>query len=62
MFPIIRYPNPNGGGMFEMEKLWDAEEIKAIVGKVIDPAKDALRFEEEVTAIISKYNPSTREI
>ena len=45
-----------------MEKTWDVDEIKTIVGNVNDPAKDAVRFEEEVKAIISMYNPTTREI
>lgn len=62
MYPIIRYPNQNGGGMLEMERPWDVDEIKVIVGDVTDTAKDAVKFEEEVKAIISMYNPTTREI
>ena len=36
MYPIIRYPNQNGGGMLEMERPWDVDEIKVIVGDVTD--------------------------
>ena len=63
MYLLIRYSIPNGGGsMLEMDRPWDVDEIKAIVGEVTDPAKYAVKFEEEVKTIISMYNPSTREI
>lgn len=58
MYPIIRYPNPNGsGGMLEMERPLDVDEVKVILGDVTDPEKDAVKFEEEVKTIISLYNP-----
>lgn len=62
MLPIIRYPKPKGGRMLEMEGPWDFDEVKAIVGDVTEPTKDAGSFEEEVKAIISTHNPTVREI
>lgn len=45
-----------------VDRLWDVDEVKAIVKDVTDPAKDAMTFEEEVRAIIAMYNPTTCEI
>lgn len=42
-----------------MERPLDVDEVKVILGDVTDPEKDAVKFEEEVKAIIAMYNPTT---
>lgn len=51
---------PTRGAPIAVERLWDADEVKALVKDVTDPAKDAVKF--EVRAIVTMYNPTTREI
>lgn len=43
--PLKQYPNLQGGAPITLERLWDADEVKALVKYVTDPAKDAVKFE-----------------